>query len=440
MASRVIRLLAVCLLLHAGWVDAGWVNEARGQAAPTPAAQPAAGQGFNTEQLDALLAPIALYPDALLTQILMASTFPLQVVEAGRWVNDPAHKNLTGDALTKALEAQPWDPSVKSLVPFPSTLAMMNSNLDWLQQVGFAFADQQADVMNSVQRLRRQAHANGSLQTTPQQVVRVEPTEIIIEPAQPNVVYVPAYNPTAVYGTWPYPAYPPVYMPPPPGYVAGTALLSGLAFGAGVAITASLWNWATPAWNRGYVNVNTTRYNNINVNRTAINSNVWQANRPGGRPAGLARPPTGPVGAPARAAGLPAGAIGRQQVSVPRNAVAPPARNTGAGAARSTGAGAARTGAPAAAGQGRGTTARPPGGQAGAGAGQRNLSTPQRAPQQSRQQFSSQSQARSQNAFSGLNEGRQASQFGARGAQSRSTAGQSRGVRAGGGARPGGRR
>lgn len=441
MAFRLTRLLAACLLLHTCWADVGWGDVARAQPPPpSTTGPPPAGQGFNTEQLDALLAPVALYPDALLTQILMASTFPLQVVEAGRWVNDPAHKDLTGDALTKALEAQAWDPSVKSLVPFPSTLAMMNSNLEWLQQVGFAFADQQAEVMNSVQRLRRQAHANGSLQTTPQQVVRVEPTEIIIEPAQPNVVYVPSYNPAVVYGTWPYPAYPPVYMPPPPGYVAGTALLSGLAFGAGVAITASLWNWATPAWNRGSVNVNTTRYNNINVNRGNINSNVWQPNRPGGRPAGLARPPAGPVGQPARAGGLPAGAIGRQQVSVPRNAVAPPARTTGAGAAR--------TGTPAGAGQGRATAGRATPGQAGLGAGQRSSSAaPQSRPQprpqpgqQSRQQVANRSPTRSQNAFSGMNEGRQASQFGARGAQSRSMAGQSRGARDGGGARPAGGR
>ena len=178
----------------------------------TPATtQPATAQPFNAEQLDALLASIALYPDELLTQVLMASTFPLEVVAAARWVEDPAHKSLTGDALVKALEAEPWDPSVKSLVPFPAVLATMNNNLSWLQQLGYAFATQQADVFASVQRLRRQAQSNGKLESTPQQVVRVEqvmsepplgssqpptPQEVVvIQSAQPDTVYVPSYNP-----------------------------------------------------------------------------------------------------------------------------------------------------------------------------------------------------------------------------------------------------
>src|SRR5579871_1216189 len=149
-------------MLHASWPAMLHAQQ------PAPAAAPATAQTYNTEQLDALLAPIALYPDALLTQVLMASTYPLQVVEAQRWVEVPANKALTGDALSKALEAQPWDPSVKSLVPFPQALAMMNANLDWMQQLGYAFADQQADVFDSVQRLRRQAQAAGNLQSSSQ--------------------------------------------------------------------------------------------------------------------------------------------------------------------------------------------------------------------------------------------------------------------------------
>ena len=128
---------------------------------PTPAVAGAEATAFNAEQLDALLAPIALYPDALLAQVLMAATYPLQVVEASRWLDNPANKSLTGDALTQALAGQNWDPSVKSLVPFPQVLAMLNSKLDWTQQLGYAFATQQADVMNSVQRLRLQAQAAG---------------------------------------------------------------------------------------------------------------------------------------------------------------------------------------------------------------------------------------------------------------------------------------
>jgi hypothetical protein len=274
-------------------------------------AQTASVQAYNAEQLDALLAPIALYPDALLAQVLMASTFPVQVVSAGRWIDDAANKSLSGDALAKALEPQTWDPSVKSLVPFPSVLALMNSHLEWTQQVGYAFAEQQADAMNSVQRLRFHAQGAGNLKTTEQQIVRVESQTIIIEPAQPTVVYVPSYNPTVVYGAWPYRAYPPVYLPPPPGYVFGAVVVSGIAFAAGVAVVGSLWGWARPGWGTGYVNVNVNNYNNINVNRTQINSNVWQPNRPGGRPAGLARAPNGPVGQPGRPRTLPANTGGR---------------------------------------------------------------------------------------------------------------------------------
>ena len=230
-----------------------------------PAAQPAAAQPFNAEQLDALVASIALYPDDLLTQLLMASTFPLEVVTAARWVEDPAHKSLSGDALVKALEAEPWDPSVKSLAPFPVVLATLNSNLTWLQQLGYAFATQQADVFAAVQRLRRLAQANDKLQSSPQQVVSTQqvtveppagssqpPTQqevIVIQPAQADTVYVPSYNPATVYGSsWPYPSYPPYYAAPPSGYYFGTALATGLAFAAGAAVVGGLWGWASPGW------------------------------------------------------------------------------------------------------------------------------------------------------------------------------------------------
>ena len=211
-----MRVLASSLMLNATFP-----LDVLAQTAPAAVAQPATGQPFNTEQLDALVASIALYPDDLLTQLLMASTFPLEVVAAARWVEDPAHKSLSGDALVKALEAQPWDPSVKSLVPFPVVLATLNSNLTWLQQLGYAFATQQADVFAAVQRLRRLAQANDKLQSSPQQVVSTQqvtveppagssqpPTQqevIVIQPAQSDTVYVPSYDPAAVYGSsWPY--------------------------------------------------------------------------------------------------------------------------------------------------------------------------------------------------------------------------------------------
>ena len=417
MNRHLLRVGACFLMLHMSWLGTAWAQAP----APSDAAQAGAAQTFNIEQLDALLAPIALYPDPLLTQILMASTFPLQVVQAARWAEQPAHKGLSGDALMQALEPEPWDPSVKSLLPFPQVLAMMNADLDWTQQVGYAFADQQAEVLNSVQRLRRQAQSNGKLQSSPQQVVRTENQSILIESAQPDVVYVPSYQPAEVYGSWPYPSYPPVYLPPPPGYAFGTALATGLAFGAGIAVTAGLWNWAQPSWGGGYANVNVNRYNNINANRGTISSNRWQANRPGGRPAGLARPPGGPVGRPARSAGLPANAIGRSQVSVPGSAVRP----------------SGRAGTPAAGAAGRQPGGRQPGGGAGVrqpAPGARPAARP--APSQARP--ASRPASTRANAFSGMGDGRQAGQYGQRGAQSRSFS-QSR-QPSGGGARGGGAR
>jgi hypothetical protein len=211
MAGGFMRVLASLLIFNATFPF-----EVLAQTPSAATAQPDAAEPFNEEQLDALVASIALYPDDLLTQVLMASTFPLEVVAAARWVDDPAHKSLTGDAIEKALEAEPWDPSVKSLVPFPVVLATLNTNLTWLQQLGYAFATQQADVFAAVQRLRRLAQANGKLESSPQQVVSTQqvttepppgssepPAQqqvIIIQPAQPDTVYVPTYNPATVYG------------------------------------------------------------------------------------------------------------------------------------------------------------------------------------------------------------------------------------------------
>ena len=339
MARRFMRFLASGLIFNATFpLDALAAETPVSVAQPAPA-QPAlvqatSAQPFNAEQLDALLASIALYPDELLTQLLMASTFPLEVVAAARWVEDPAHKSLTGDALVKALEVEPWDPSVKSLVPFPVVLATLNNNLPWLQQLGYAFATQQAAVFASIQRLRQRAQASGHLQSSPQQVVStqkvtVEPSGggapagggqigtqhevIVIQPAQSDTVYVPSYDPGTVYGDWPYASYPPYYAPPPTGYYFGTALATGLAFAAGAAVVGGLWGWARPAWGGGYANVNANRWNNINVNRGQIASNRFQANSAGNRAANFARAPNGPVGLP-----------GRSQVSVPGSAVRPP--------------------------------------------------------------------------------------------------------------------
>ncbi len=253
---------------------------------------------YSAGQLDALLAPIALYPDQLLTQVLMASSYPDNVIAAARWVQAPANKDLTGQALETALATQSWDPSVKSLVPFPQVLTMMNDQPEWLQQLGYAMGEQQGDVMDSIQRLRLQAQIAGQLKTTTQQVVTTQGSVIIIAPAQPSIVYVPVYNPVVVYGVWRYPAYPPVYLPPPPAYYPSSALVAGLAFGTGVAISAGLWGWASPNWGHKNVYVNVNHYNNINVNRPPLNNSNWQPRPPAKAPGGGYRPPSGPVGAP----------------------------------------------------------------------------------------------------------------------------------------------
>ena len=146
-------------------------------------------------QLEQILAPIALYPDDLLTQILVASTYPLEVVMANRWIAQPGNKDLKGDALLKALDGQDWDASVKSLVPFPTVLKMMSDQLDWTQKLGDAFLAQQADVFAAVQALRGRAQAAGTLQSNTQQTVTQDASAIVIQPTQANTVYVPAYNP-----------------------------------------------------------------------------------------------------------------------------------------------------------------------------------------------------------------------------------------------------
>src|SRR5215831_16772522 len=165
---------------------------------PPPPAPVSAAKTFSQPELDQLLAPIALYPDALLAQVLMASTYPLEIVSADRWTK--ANRTLAGKALEDALLSQPWDPAVKSLAVFPSVLAMMSEKLDWTQKLGDAFLAQEYDVMGTVQDLRVQAIAKGTLKDTPEQrvVTKTEngETVIIIEPANPEVVYVPTYDPS----------------------------------------------------------------------------------------------------------------------------------------------------------------------------------------------------------------------------------------------------
>src|SRR6476661_8542607 len=244
-----LRILA-CLIATLLVVPPGLIAQQAGQA-PV----------FKQEELDQILAPIALYPDSLVAQILMASTYPLEVVQADRFAKQNA--SLKGEALTKALEAQSWDPSVKSLVNFPQVLTMMSEKLEWTQKLGDAFLAQQKPVMDTIQSLRAKAQAAGNLKTTKEQTVIVEEKIIKIEPASPQVIYVPTYNPTVVYGAWPYPTYPP-YSYYPPGYVATTAAFS---FMAGAAVGAA-WGyaWGNSNWRGGNVDVDVNRNTNINNN------------------------------------------------------------------------------------------------------------------------------------------------------------------------------
>ena len=260
--ERVAAILASTMLLF--WMLA-YSSLARAQdAAPN---QPSAQAAIPQEKLDSLLAPIALYPDELLAQTLMASTYPLDVVEAARFVK--ANRELKGDALDKAVLQKNWDPSVQSLTAFPQVLEMMDDKIEWTQELGDAFLSDKQRVMQTVQGLRKKADASGNLQSNEQQKVVKEQTTIIIEPAQPEVVYVPTYNPTVVYGSWWAPMYPPYYWPPPPYYYPGGALVAGaIGFGIGWAIGNNHWGWGDVDWGRGDINIDIDRDN------TFINNNM----------------------------------------------------------------------------------------------------------------------------------------------------------------------
>ena len=213
-----------------------------------------------------MLAPIALYPDPLLSQILMATTYPLEIVEAARWV--AANPGLRGDDAVRAVAAQPWDPSVKSLVAFPQILALLDQRLDWTQRLGNAFVAQQAQVMDTVQALRRRANSAGNLRSSDQMQVEDQSGSIALEPANPQLVYVPYYDPMTVYGSWWWPGYPPVYWPAWPGYYAYPGLSVGFAWGVGVGISAGFF---FGAFDWGHRHVNVVNVNNFYYGRGRVN-------------------------------------------------------------------------------------------------------------------------------------------------------------------------
>src|SRR3989441_2436871 len=186
------------------------------------------------QELDQMLAPIALYPDSLLSQIFMASSYPLEVVEAARWSKE--NPGLKGEEAVKAVEQRDWDPSVKSLAAFPQVLAMMDQELEWTARLGDVFIAQEPQVMETVQSLRQKAYAAGNLRSTQQAYVVQQGDALAIEPASPEMVYVPYYDPRVVYGPWWWPAYPPVYWAPWPGYYAYPGYAVGFAWGVGITV------------------------------------------------------------------------------------------------------------------------------------------------------------------------------------------------------------
>jgi hypothetical protein len=287
-----VSLLSLVLMF------ATWPRNLSAYQAMQPPAQPTQAPSYlqqTAERLQQLVAPIALYPDSLVAQILAASTFPEQVVQAERWVQ--AHPDLKGEALGQAVDQQPWDPSVKALTAFPSVLGNMDKNLSWTSSLGDAYYNQQQDVMDAVQVMRQRAEQAGNLKTSPQQIVTTQGSTIVIETARPDVVYIPAYDPWLVYG------YPIVEWPgwyPYPGiWYAGPYISFGIGFGIGFF---GGFGWGWPYWgfdwhnrypiyrHNRYYSRSTTFYNRSNFYGGGPRGGV------GARPQPGIRPPTGNVG------------------------------------------------------------------------------------------------------------------------------------------------
>uniref|UniRef100_Q01WX9 DUF3300 domain-containing protein n=1 Tax=Solibacter usitatus (strain Ellin6076) TaxID=234267 RepID=Q01WX9_SOLUE len=283
MTTRAISVLCVGLLIARH--PYAYLQQPQPAGAPQGDSQKLLSPG----QLESLVAPIALYPDPILSQVLVASTYPLEIVEAGRWLSQ--NSKLKDKALADAVAKQPWDASVQALVVLPDVLTRLDQNVGWTSDLGNAFLAQQNDVMDAIQRMRQRASAAGALQSTPQQTVTTTMSNnqpyIVIEPASPQVVYVPQYNPVAVWGPPPaYYPFPPIYYPPVS--TGAVVAASAISFGVGMAVGAIWsggggwggWGW-NPGWGRGgntvIVNnnfINNNRFNRVNV----ANGNRWVHN------------------------------------------------------------------------------------------------------------------------------------------------------------------
>src|SRR6266536_1189192 len=277
----VIAIVCAALLPSISSVALAQTPEAQSQVMTTTKEAPK----IPNDQLDSLVAPIALYPDQLLSQTLVASTYPLEMIQLQQWLDK--NKNLKDQALASAVQKENWDPSIQAMAAFPDVVKRLADDIQWTTDLGNAFLAQESDVMDAVQRMRVKAHSKGTLKTSAQQKVETQTVEggkqvIVVQQANPEVVYVPSYDPTVVYGPPVYP-YPPIYYPPPGYYAAGAAV----AFGTGVALGAAWggsWGWNC-GWGHGDVNVNVNNnyinnYNKNNFNQANFNKQggTWQHN------------------------------------------------------------------------------------------------------------------------------------------------------------------
>ncbi|MFN8006935.1 MAG: DUF3300 domain-containing protein [Terriglobia bacterium] len=265
-------------------------GESLGYLAQSSAPKPTSTQAAKIppDQLDSLVAPIALYPDPLLAQTLAASTYPLEIVQLQQWLEK--NKNLKDKALADAVAKQPWDPSIQALAALPEVVKRLANDIQWTVDLGNAFLAQQSDLMDAVQRMRKKAVDKGTLKSTEQQNVETKVVEtkqvVVIEQANPQVVYVPSYDPVVVWGAPLYP-YPPIYYPPWGYYAAGMAI----SFGVGVmmgAFWSGGWGWGC-GWGGGDIRINRNNFNrNTQVNPLG-NQRCWQPWQSGQRHRGSRR-------------------------------------------------------------------------------------------------------------------------------------------------------
>lgn len=265
--SRIL-LLAVCLIALTAFPGLSPAQDAL-----VPAIQTTVGvSSLTVPQYDELVAPIALYPDALLADTLAASTYPLEVVEADRWASDPANASLSDDNLTAALDVLPWDPSVKSLVPFPDVLGMLDSHLDWMEELGQAFLGDPDAVLAAVQRMRARALTAGNLSSDAEETVSDTDNEIAISPPPSDDLYVPQYDPWCAFGNWPYSVPAPYFFEPWPGYCEPAQY--SVVYAPGIAWPFSYWSWGYFDWRHRKLLVRRDYYNRFHP-VSAPKNNVW---------------------------------------------------------------------------------------------------------------------------------------------------------------------